>query len=259
MNIFWPSKNASTTFLKATLVVCFVVLPAVGLKACNNATVSQPVSVSSAPLAVHTSYFKDNNSRDFRSLDESVTKDPNYDAFTIWFYHCFADFQTEDEHIDDTVGASTVRLKIKGVQMRLSCPVTIWLAQDSSALVREHEKGHVYICRKVYELAPAVVRQAASVVVGKSYNGMGSTLAEARRMAITQAEGDIALVFREKIVDLADEISISYDNLCSNEISHGSIVNFSGGPSATLKSKRSQQALADQACQQVLDRAVKFL
>jgi hypothetical protein len=46
----------------------------------------------------------------------------------------FADFQTQDEHIDDTVGASTVRLKIKAVQIRLSCPITIWLAQDSTSL-----------------------------------------------------------------------------------------------------------------------------
>jgi hypothetical protein len=42
---------------------------------------------------------------------------------------------------------------------------------------------------------------AAAAVVGQSYNGMGSSMAEARRMAIAQAEGDIALAFREKIVD----------------------------------------------------------
>ncbi|MBP9091149.1 hypothetical protein KBI23_08975 [bacterium] len=254
MKICWLSKKTSTPFLKATLFVCSGALSTLGLTACSNAGVSQPVSVTSAPLAVHTSYFKDSNSRDFRSLDESVTKDPNYDAFTIWFYHCFAGFQTEDEHIDDTVGASSVRLKIKGVQVRLSCPVTVWLAQDSTALVREHEKGHVYICRKIYDRAPAVARQAASAVVGKSYDGMGSTIAEARRMAINQAEGDIALTFREKIVDLADEISTLYDKFCSEEISQDS-----PKATATLESKRPQQALADQACQQVLGRAVKFL
>ncbi|MFA7338967.1 MAG: hypothetical protein WC028_19430 [Candidatus Obscuribacterales bacterium] len=247
MNISF-SKPVDTIFLKVALAAGFSALPLALLSACGNTDISQPVSVSVAPLAVHTSYFKDSKSREFRSLDENVTKDPNYDAFTIWFYHCFADFQTQDEHIDDTVGASTVRLKIKAVQIRLSCPITIWLAQDSSALVREHENGHVYICRKVYDRAPVVVRQAAAAVVGKSYNGMGKNLAEARRMAIAQAEGDIALAFREKIVDFADEISTSYDRLCGNEIAQGS-----------SEVKRSQQAIADQACQQLLDRAVKFL
>lgn len=258
MTSYWPSKHALTTFRKVTLVVCSAALAPLLMTACYNTSASHSVTVTCAPLSVHTSYFKDSSSRDFRSLDESVIKDPNYDAFTIWFYHCFADFQTEDEHIDDTVGASTVRVKIKSVQVRLSCPVTIWLAQDSTALVREHEKGHVYICRKVYDRAPAVVKEAASAVVGKSYNGMGRTVAEARRMAIAQAEGDIALVFREKVVDLADEISTSYDKLCSEEISLDTSSN-SHEVSAKLKSIRPQQELADQACQLVLDRAVKFL
>jgi hypothetical protein len=217
------------------------------LASCSNGDVSQPVNVTAAPLALHTSYFKDNESKDFRSLDESVLKDPNFDAFTIWFYHCFADFQTQDEHVDDTAGASSVRLKIKAVQIRLSCPVTIWLAKDSPALVSEHEKGHVYICSKVYGRAPKVAHDAALLVVGKSYNGMGSSVAAARRMAIAQAEGEIAENFREKIVSLADEISTAYDALCSDELAVKS------------GSKRSQQSLADLVYQQVIGRAVKFL
>jgi hypothetical protein len=150
MKMAWLTNGFFTSFISSACLIA-------SLASCSNGDVSQPVSVTAAPLAVHTSHFKDSKSRDFRSLDQSVVKDPNYDAFTIWFYHCFADFQTEDEHIDDTVGASTVRLKIKSVQVRLSCPVTIWLAQDSTALVREHEKGHVYICRKVYDRAPLLL------------------------------------------------------------------------------------------------------
>lgn len=219
------------------------------LASCSNGDVSQPVSVTAAPLALHTSYFKDSKSKDFRSLDESVLKDPNFDAFTIWFFHCFADFQTQDEHVDDTSGASSVRLKIKAVQIRLSCPITIWLAKDSPVLVREHEKGHVYICSKVYGRAPKVARDAALLVVGKSYNGMGRNPAAARQMAIAQAEGDIAQIFREKIVALADEISTAYDALCSDDLAVNS------GKS----SKKTQQALADLAYQQVLERAVTFL
>mgnify|MGYP007020157148 FL=1 len=219
------------------------------LASCSNGDVSQPVSVTAAPLALHTSYFKDSKSKDFRSLDESVLKDPNFDAFTIWFFHCFADFQTQDEHVDDTSGASSVRLKIKAVQIRLSCPITIWLAKDSSVLVREHEKGHVYICSKVYGRAPKVARDAALLVVGKSYNGMGRNPAAARQMAIAQAEGDIAQIFREKIVALADEISTAYDALCSDDLAVNSGKN----------SKKTQQALADLAYQQVLERAVTFL
>jgi hypothetical protein len=48
---------------------------------------------------------------------------------------------------------------------------------------------------------------------------------------------------------LADEISASYDSFAAMKLLVG----------LKLQDKRSQQALADQACQQVLDRAVKFL
>lgn len=238
----WLTNGFFSSFFSS---VCLIA----SLASCSNNNVSQSVTISAAPLAVHTSYFKDSKSRDFRSLDESVLKDPNFDAFTIWFYHCFADFQTQDEHVDDTAGASSVRLKIKAVQIRLSCPITIWLAKDSPALVSEHEKGHVYICSKVYGRAPKVARDAALLVVGKSYNGMGNSIAAARRMAIAQAEGDIAQTFREKIVALADEISSAYDALCSDDLAVNSGKN----------SKKTQQSLADLAYQQVIERAVKFL
>lgn len=242
MKMAWLTNGFFSSFFSSAFLIA-------SLASCSNSDVGQPVSVTAAPLAVHTSYFKDSKSKDFRSLDESVLKDPNFDAFTIWFYHCFADFQTQDEHVDDTAGASSVRLKIKAVQIRLSCPITIWLAKDSPVLVSEHEKGHVYICSKVYGRAPKVARDAALLVVGKSYNGMGSSVAAARRMAIAQAEGDIAQVFREKIVALADEISTAYDALCSDDLA----VNSGKG------SKKTQQSLADLAYQQVIGRDVKFL
>jgi hypothetical protein len=68
-------------------------------------------------------------------------------------------------------------------------------------------------------------------------------------MAIAQAEGDIAQIFREKIVALADEISTAYDALCSDDLAVNS------GKS----SKKTQQSLADLAYQQAIERAVKFL
>ncbi|CAN5293663.1 hypothetical protein BH11CYA1_BH11CYA1_48130 [soil metagenome] len=221
----------------------------VGLSACGDLKTSsgQPVSIAASPMAVHTSYFKDKKSKDFSSLDQSVMKDPNFDAFTIWFFHCFADFQTEEEKRDDTAGACTVRLKVKAVQIRLSCPVTIWLAEDAPLLVREHEKGHVYICKRIYEHAPKVARDAASSVIGQIYNGMGSTPAAARQMAIAQAERDIAQIFRDNIVNLGDEISTNYDQLCYRERGNN--------PHA----EKLQQALAEKACQRLEEHAGKVL
>jgi hypothetical protein len=69
-------------------------------------------------------------------------------------------------------------------------------------------------------------------------------------MAIAQAEGDIAQIFREEIVALADEISTAYDTLCSDQLAVNS------GKSG---SKKSQQSLADFVYQQVIGRAVKVL
>lgn len=228
--------------LKMRLPACLLASIAF-LSACTIADTGsgRPVSVIVAPLAVHTSYFKDKQSNDFRSLDQSVEKDPNFDAFTIWFYHCFADFQTEDEQVDDTAGASSVRLKIKSLQVRLSCPVTIWMPHDASALVRAHENGHVYICRKIYDIAPAVVKAAADGVVGRSFNGMGSNIGEARRMAVAQAEGEIAQAFRDKVVGRAEQMSISYDRICYDEIARKE------------QTEATQQKNAEQAYQQNIE------
>jgi hypothetical protein len=233
------TMNLTKLRLSACLFTSFAFLSA--CTGTNNNGSGRPVSVVVAPMAVHTSYFKDKQSNDFRSLDQSVSKDPNFDAFTLWFYHCFADFQTEDEHVDDTAGASSVRLKIKSLQVRLSCPVTVWMSHDASALVRAHEKGHVFICRKIYDIAPAVVREAASGVVGMSFNGMGSNIGEARRMAVAQAEGEIAQAFRDKVVGRADQISINYDRLCYDEIARND------------QSEATQQKNAEESCQQYIE------
>ncbi len=196
------------------------------------ANAAREVRVECAPLAMHKNYFG------VRDLLPSVEKDPNFEAYTLWFFHCFADFQLEDQEFDDTAGASTLRVKVKGVQMRLSCPINIWMEKKASALTRAHEDGHVYICRKVYEMAPAAARLAGGSVLGKSYNGMGANLSQARKMALQQAEADVAAVFQAKIVDLCDEISQLYDDQCRQAISN--------------QSETSQQTMAEHSFKQIV-------
>ncbi len=232
------SRHVTVRVIVAQVLLCLVCSactqgkPAALTSEEIKAETARNVRVDCAPLAMHKNYFG------VRDLLPSVEKDPNFEAYTLWFFHCFADMRMEDQSSDDTAGAATVRVKVKSVQLRLSCPINIWMEKRAPQLTREHEDGHVYICRKVYEMAPAVARLAGADVLGKSYNGMGANLAQARKMALQQAEADIASVYQAKIVDLCDEISQLYDDQCQKAM--------------RIDSKTSQHSIAENSFQQIV-------
>jgi hypothetical protein len=190
------------------------------LGACGNKTVSEKmadrpgrVDVSAAPASVHVNYFD-------KPPAGAVERDRNFDAYTLWFYHCFADIQMQPVDADDTIGASSAHFVVKNIQLRLSCPINIWLPRNAQAVVRDHEDGHSEICKKVYLLAPAVARKAAEDILGKSYSGMGANLAEAKQVAMSAAKEDIAQAFRSGVIERADEISVLYDDFAARQMRH---------------------------------------
>lgn len=192
------------------------------------------VDVSAAPPTVHVNYFDD------KMPLPQVERDRNFDAYTLWFYHCFADIQMQPVDADDTIGASSAHFVVKSVQLRLSCPVNIWLPPNAPPMVRDHEQGHGDICKKIYLRAPAVAREAAQNILGKSYSGMGKNLAEARNVAMAAARDDIAQHFRSGVIEPADEISTLYDDFAARQMRRD----------ATLP----QRPLAEEAFRRVTER-----
>jgi len=136
------------------------------------------------------------------------------EAYTEWFYSCKATFDTEDVRQDDTNGAASVALRVKGLKFTVALPITVHLPKNAPAALKEHEDGHVLICSLVYGLSGKVAAAAGKQVLGRTFEGMGKDMAEARLMALDQAQKIVARAYQEGTNDLAEQMSRKYDELC---------------------------------------------
>jgi hypothetical protein len=151
---------------------------------------------------------------------------------------------TEDVGHDDTSGASTVALKVNGIKFKLALPITIYLPANAKAELKEHEDGHVQICSIIYGRADSAALEAGRQVLGRTFNGMGKNLDEARHMALGQAQHVVAQCYHEGTANLADQASQKYEMLC---------LQYAAEP------KMSRQTLAREACKRVLDIPVQII
>lgn len=166
-----------------------------------------PVTVKSEAMKVERVNFEDLSAADKKK------RDPIYEAYTAWFFHCLVYLHTDTVERDDTVNASTVRLKVKSLEIDLSCPVKIYLAKGASGATVDHENGHVELCRRVYALAPAAAHKAAALALGKTYYGMGANPEEARENALAAARGEVGEAFRQTVSSPCQDASETYDQL----------------------------------------------
>ncbi|MBK7837881.1 MAG: hypothetical protein IPJ49_09410 [Candidatus Obscuribacter sp.] len=114
-----------------------------------------PLTVNFKPLRVETIYFENLPPK------QPTFKELGFEAYTVWFYHCVINLETEDVERDDTSGASSVLIKVKSVAMDLSCPIKLYISKTAPKETHDHEQGHIELCRKIYSLAPEAARVAA--------------------------------------------------------------------------------------------------
>jgi len=166
------------------------------------------------------------------------------EAYTEWFYSCHVDLDTEDVFQDDTSGASSLAIKVKRVKFKLAMPITVNLPAKVPAALKEHEDGHVLVCMLIYGNLDKVALGAANQVLGKTFNGMGKDLPEARNMAIRQINQIISQSFQEGSSTLADQASQKYDHLCEQ---------YEGEP------KMTRESLARSAVSEVQNNSFKVI
>jgi hypothetical protein len=154
-------------------------------------------------------------------------------AHTDWFYSCHVNLDTDEVQRDDTLEACTVRLKVKAVHFQLALPIVIYLPEGASPHLRAHEAGHARMCSIIYDRAPAVAEAAGKTVLGMTFSGMGKTPAEARKMALAQAEKIISQQYTAGTAQVAFDASLRYENLC---------LQYANDPTMT------NEKLADLAC-----------
>jgi hypothetical protein len=238
--------EAIRSFWPLTLLVAFASILISG--ACgrtdSNAIKDSAVKVDKEAPQVEVKILSADQSRARAKSKGEAVQNVDTDAYTEWFYSCKADLETEDVGHDDTSGASTVALKVNGIKFKLALPITIYLPANAKAELKEHEDGHVQICSIIYGRADSAALEAGRQVLGRTFNGMGKNLDEARHMALGQAQHVVAQCYHEGTANLADQASQKYEMLC---------LQYAAEP------KMSRQTLAREACKRVLDIPVQII
>jgi hypothetical protein len=231
---FWPIRSFVTLYAGVALGACGQ----------SDAIKDGAVTVEKETAQVEMKVLPPDEEKARATASKKAPLLMDIDAYTQWFYSCHATFETEEVFHDDTIGASSMALKIKAIKFKLALPITVYLPVDAKPSLKEHEDGHVQICSIIYGRADSACVAAARQVVGKTFNGMGKDLPEARAMAMSQVQRIIAQGYQEGTAGLADQASQKYDGLCRQ---------YADDP------KMSRQSLAREACKRVLDIPVKII
>jgi hypothetical protein len=77
-----------------------------------------------------------------------------------------------------------VQVEVLGADVVVELRVTTWIAADAPRRLEEHESGHRRICSSVYETASDAAREAAAMLLGRGFEGVGPTCDEAIERAI---------------------------------------------------------------------------
>lgn|GEM_PF-524307 len=238
--LFLSLKVLGATFFVVSLLTACYGSGSVG----PDAVESSAVQVDKDVPKVETELFAPIQSK---ARSRASKRDPlamDVEGYTEWFYSCKATFDTEDVRHDDTNGAASVALRVKGIKFTLALPITVHLPKNVPAALKDHEDGHVLICSLAYGMAGKVAADAGKQVLGRTFEGMGRDMSEARSMALEQAQKIVARAYQEGTNDLVEQMSLKYDQLCQR---------YSDDP------KMSRESLARAAYREMADVSVTVI
>jgi len=197
-------KSIKTCLIVMTCVFCaFFCLTGCGL-------ISIPINgvqVECADPRVETLYFEDHPEL------LAGPKEERYEAYTTWFFSLIPAFDLAEENVDTTPGATSLDLKVRGIQFKLSCPITVNLSKKAPKETIDHEMGHVELAKRAYGEAESAARKAGEAVMGKRYYGMGKSVEEAHAQALEQIKNDLRFDFQRTALEFAEELSETFDHL----------------------------------------------
>lgn len=138
-----------------------------------------------------------------------------YVGKTQWFFHCRPRFestvvsqQTKGSTFQTTVRVNSVKMKLS-LTVKTDCP--------PEEKVRDHERGHAEICRRIYARhAESAAKGSCQSAIGKLFSGSGATRAEAVEEARKAAAMFVCAQYAEKTANLADDVNRAYDEITKN-------------------------------------------
>lgn len=176
---------------------------ALALTACGNA---KPVVVDKAPMSVSTKYLED-------EPEPSKVIQPDQEAVTKWSLGCKTDIKFDITQ-KDLIGADyLVSIKPKTVRVALDAPVTIYISKTAKPEIVEHENAHAGICRRVYEKAENVAKEAAEGVFNRNFQAHGKTAEEACARAVEAISSEICQTYHLRTVEEINRVNEILDDL----------------------------------------------
>jgi len=167
----------------------------------------------------------------------------NHDvAQTDWLFSITPelDFSIKDEKKKDN--QYCIGLEITAVRIKLALPIDVSIAKDAPAWVKEHENGHVEICRTVYKNARECATAAANGILNKRFEGVGADKKLALSNALQIAAQEVAAPYRGNVGSEADAVSSRYDQLCETAEYQGKVQKAIADAFAQVKSEKEKQA-----------------
>ena len=176
-------------------------------------------------------------------VDEGAREGDDYAAHTDWFFHCQPTFAYAVAAVRQTdTNVYQADVFIKQVQLKVSLDITVSAAKNVAGIVREHENGHVLICKNIYAKAESAAEKSAASVVGLKFTGEGIDQKSAQEAAIDQAAEQVCRLYRLSTNENANRVSALYDRLSVN-----------GAPKSVsdrVKTAEAEIAAADKAVPQ---------
>ncbi|MGD9681313.1 MAG: hypothetical protein AB7W16_09020 [Candidatus Obscuribacterales bacterium] len=183
------------------LVVTVAIMAMIGILL----TGSSSVQIGTTAPAIETRTLKAN--------ERPPELDRSSEGLTKWEFKCPTEVDYEVVEDVDDQGGSFVRVKVTGVRVKLSLPITVYLPENPSEELKVHEAGHVEICKRVYADGEAKAEEIARSLVGKVYSGTGADKTTACMLAVNLPLIEFSGLYDSAIARKAQDLSEIYDYL----------------------------------------------
>jgi hypothetical protein len=111
-------------------------------------------------------------------------------------------------------GAKTVaNVKVVSVNVDLSLTVTVWLPNDATKIIVDHEEGHRQISEYFYKDAQRIARDIAQKYIGQVYQAEGADSDAASRGALDKAINDLSQKYMGETQTLSVRANELFDEL----------------------------------------------
>jgi hypothetical protein len=134
-------------------------------------------------------------------------------AFTHWSFICrpVFDLQPVTDATNIKLDPGKFAFVVRGVDVDLSLPVTMWLPFGVSASLREHENGHLKVCDRIYKDASTTAANIAHGFLGQRIEVFAPSRGAAQAQAAQELRVRFSKAYASQTQLMADKVNTYYD------------------------------------------------